>query len=332
MDEREAEQRSNLFDVAALLLLIGLAGSRAITVGTDTWVYASNFARIPRGVDFSDLMEATSQEVGYAALSYAVRSLGGDFTSLLWAGSAITVLAAYWALKRVSKNFVLALVLYVMVGPYLSHFNTLRQGIAVSVLFLAATFLGKRRGWVAYVPLAAFATSFHSSAIVAAIMLPIFINWKVTVRRLVLTGALVVALSVALWGSPWLAGIVESFNPDYTVYLSWTAEAGIGLYLLIAARVGLLLYATALRPSEDDMKYAAWATLGVAWLVLGTQSVIVSRLSEYFLVFLCVLIPNVMRDREMPKTHVFAMGLAAAVYFVFYLGNYGALVPYAVAG
>ncbi|MFJ4044408.1 EpsG family protein [Microbacterium sp. NPDC089987] len=326
-----SERKSNLFDLIAIFILTALAGSRAVTVGTDTRVYGWIFDALPKSASISELLKFGTQEAGYTLLSYLVKSQGGSFTTLLWAASAITVTTAYWALRRTSKNFTLALAIFVMLGAYTIQFNTLRQGMAISILFLGATFLGKRRGWLIYTLLGLLATSFHSSALVATLLLALFYRWHLTISRLWVGAFLVIGLTAALWGSPWLLSIIEAFNPSYAVYVDWKLEAGVGLWLLIVARLALLVYALALRPTEDDMKYATWSALGIAWMIIGSQSLIVSRLSAYFLVFLCVLVPNAMQENKAGKMHVVVLLISGAIFMALNVTNFGDLVPYEFA-
>ena len=198
----------------------------------------------------------------------------------------------------------------------------------MSLILLAATFLSRRRGWIVYVALVVLAASFHSSAVVAAILLVVFTRSRVTLRGLIVVGVIAVVLTVTLWASPLMLSVAEVLNPRYSTYIDWHVEAGIGLYLIIAVHVGLLLYAVLLRSGAEDMRYAAWTALGVAWLIIGVQSLVASRISSYFLVFMCVLIPNVMHDRQVKPSHTFALVAVAAVYFGFYVATFSSLVPY----
>lgn len=322
------QRRWTILDLFALFGLIALAGMRAISVGTDTNVYEAIFWSLPPAVDLETAIALIPQEPGYTFVSIFVKSIGGTFTELLWILSAVTVIAAYWALKRTSKNFLFSLSLFILMGFYFLQFNVLRQGVAVSILFLAATFLGRKRGWMMYLILGSVAITFHMTAIVPFILLPLFSRWKVTWGRLVVTMVVAGFLAVVVWASPWVAAVAESLSPRYTQYLDWHVEAGVGLYLILIVRLGLLLYATRQPMPASDMRYAAWMTLGIGFSVLGTQSVIGSRLDMYFLIFLCVLIPNVMTERRAPAAHTIMILIGASAYFVFYMMNYSDLVPY----
>lgn len=322
--------RSTIFDVFAVFVLVALAGMRATSVGTDTAVYASLFDGLPTS-DWSAVLTSGVQEPGYVLLSAFVKAIGGDFTVLLWVMATISVVSSYWALKRASRDFWYSLALYILLGFYLLQFNAMRQGVAVSLILLGATFLGKRRGWIPYVALGLVAMSFHVSAVVVLVLLPVFSRWRVTGRSLLVTLVIAFVVAAGLWANPWVARIVDGVNPRYAAYLDWQVEAGLGIFLVLAARCALLVYALWLKPAVRDMRYAAWSTIGLVVSVLGTQSVIGSRLGSYFLVFLCILIPNVAEERRAPRTHAVIILTGAVVYFVFHLVNYADLIPYAVS-
>lgn len=319
------------FDVFAIVILVAFVAMRSISVGTDTRTYADIFASIPASDPLPIVLDHSPQEIGYTTLSYVVKSVGGDFAALLWVTSGITVVCAYWAIKRASSDTAFSLALFIFLAHYLLQFNIIRQGMAASILLLAATFLGRRKGWVAYTVLAAVASTLHASAVVATVAIFLVQKWKATPRRLIVVSVLAALLGAALWASPWLKGLVESLNPRYGSYLDWEIQAGLGTYLLIATQGLLLLYAVKLHPNLKDMKYAAWSTAGVACLIIGTQSIIAARVGSYFLIFLCILIPNVTRDKGVPKAHLVTILVASAVFFGFHLSHFGGVLPYSFA-
>jgi hypothetical protein len=313
----------------AIFILVCLAGFRATSVGTDTLTYKRVFDAIQLGIPTIEAIESSPQEPGFAFLMLTVKQFGGDFTSFLFVTSALTVFAVFWGLARVSKNFTLSVLLYILMSAYLEQFNGIRQALAVSIIFLASTFIAKnKKGFATFAGLAILSTSIHTSALVAAALISISLKWKVTFNRLTWAIILSSVAAATIWALPVISDIASGLNSNYRDYIDQGREAGLGFLLIIATRVILILFALSLKPDESDMKYASWAVWAVIWMVLGTQSVVISRLSTYFSIFLVVLLPNVLKDRKASVLGTIVLLVGAIAYFGFYLLNYGDLIPY----
>lgn len=315
----------------AIFLLVCFAGLRSTSVGTDTVSYERLFNSLPLGASTIQVVNSSPQEVGFTLLMLVVKQSGGNFTSLLLICSSITVTAIFWGLARTTKNFTLSIVLYVLLSPYLEQFNGLRQALAVSLIFLASTFLGiNKRSVLTFIFITLIATSIHVSSLLAAAFLVIFLNWKVTLSKLFWSIVGVSALAVVVWGFPWIHDLAVSLNSRYSIYLESGREAGFGFFLIIALRLLLVIFAIFLKPSKEDMRFASWSALSIIWMALGTQSVVISRISSYFAIFLIVLLPNVIQVRKSSTSTVFLLVIAATFYFVLYLLNFSDLVPYSI--
>ncbi|WP_232528421.1 EpsG family protein [Microbacterium sp. MAH-37] len=321
----------NLLDLIALAALVTLPALRADTVGTDTIVYHRLFDAVPAEASLQDALTIIPQESGFVVLIFVIKLFGGSFHTLLWISSALAVVPAYVAIKRRSLDTTLAIALYTLLGFYFATFNTIRQSIAISLIFLGATYLVRRKGWVPFLIFGAIATSFHTSAIIAVIAYLLATRWRVTTRNFIFASVMAIALTAAIWASPWLASLLYWVDPSYVYYVDERIAAGLGLYLIIAARAALLIYGFSLKPQGDAMKYAAWSAIGVMCIIVGTQSIIASRLGGYFLICLCLFIPNVMAERHVSKTIRYSLIGISAVYAAFYLENYGDLTPYVTA-
>jgi hypothetical protein len=315
--------------VGVVFVLACFVGLRASSVGTDTRNYERIFDALQLGIPATEAIQSSPQEPGFAFLMLTVKQLGGDFTSFLIVTSAITVFAIFFGLARVSKNFTLAVLLYILLSPYLEQFNGTRQALAVSLIFLASTFLDRnKQGFATYVGLSILAASFHTSALVAAALIVMFRKWNVTFTKLTWAIILSSATAATIWALPWVGSFASVLNTRYAGYIDGGREAGLGFVLIIAARVVLMLFALHLKPGENDMKYASLAVWGIIWMVLGINSVVISRFSSIFEIFLIVLVPNVMKDRKSSILANFTLLVGSFAYFASHLLYYGDLIPY----
>ena len=82
--------------------------------------------------------------------------------------SAVTVACAAAAMRRLSVNFAVSLTLYVLLGFYLAPLNIVRQGLAISLNFLAYSYLDKHKGrWLA---LNVLAQLMHYDTVIAVVL------------------------------------------------------------------------------------------------------------------------------------------------------------------
>ncbi len=317
--------RWTYFDLVTLVLLVVFSGSR-VGVGTDYPAYVSRW-QLVRPDYWGRTLRDTSQDLGFATLQLLLKTVTDEPQVLFWVTSVLTVVPAFVVIKRRSLDPTMAVWLYLTLGSYLLPFNVVRQGLAASILFYAATtYLDHHRRRYAF--LAALATVLHASALPAAVILFLVRNWRPRVRTLVLVvgGGTLLAGFVVQLGI--FAQVASLINPRYNSYVVLD-QAGIGTYLTIAAKLGLLLvcYALASHLDRFDQRYLLFATIGIATLIVGTRALVLARLDLYFSLFLVLVVPNALRATRGPWAR---MGLAAAsaVYMAVFLDHYAGLLGY----
>ncbi|AIY18866.1 hypothetical protein GUY44_18490 [Pimelobacter simplex] len=323
--ERVGRARWTPFDLVLLGVLVVFAGSR-VGVGTDYELYAALWFRAG-GDSLGAALDRSPQDPGFVALQHLLHRVGEGPEVMFWVTSAVTVGAMVLALKHGTRSFPAAIFLLVALGGYLAPFNLVRQGLAAALLFLAATRYLDRRRWV-FVALVAAATGVHASALAVAVVLLVVRNVQPRPRVLavLLAGALLAAqlyLTV-----PAVTRLAELLNPRYVQYVV-QEEAGLGTYLVIGARLLLVLYcylhATLLTPLER--RCLVFATLGLAAQVVGTQSIAFARFDVYFALFLVVPLAGLVRAAPDRLQRAAVLG-GSLVYMVLLIGNYYGLVPY----
>lgn len=317
----------HILDGFALILLVAFAGSR-IGVGTDFELYERVFARVDP-TNWADTISQSPQDFGFTTLSLLVAQVGGDFSTLIWVVSILTVVPTYVALRRTSVDPTLTIYLFVALGTYLTPFNIMRQGIAAGLVFIAALwFLDEKRRWPGFFGLMFLAATFHATALLAGAIMFVARNWRPNLgtAALVIGGAAIAA--TVILGQSALDPILNAINPRYAGYTERDA-AGIGTYLVIAAKAGLLMicWLKVNQLSDIERRYFVYSLAGLAFLIIGTQSIAISRLELYFGVFLLLLVPSALTKftSAAPKVAIYA---GAAVYLFAFLAEYNGLLPY----
>ncbi|MCW2132874.1 EpsG family protein [Arthrobacter sp. VKM Ac-2550] len=293
-------------------------------VGTDYGMYARRFQELST-VDWSGQLAASPQEIGYTALSLFLRGFTDNPSIIFWVTSALTVIPVYAAIKKQSLNPTMSLLLYVLLAFFVAPFNIIRQGIAISLSFYASTFLDRNK--TAFVIINAIAATFHTSAILVAVIQLLARNAKPTKKKALILGvvALVAAGGISQWS--FLSTFLNSLNERYDTYLG-AAAVGLGSYLVIVTRVALLAYAMRLGRSQHYQRYGMYVLIGIMFLIAGTQSEAVNRMELYFGIFLILLIPNQLAGRRDAGLHKVGLCIAGGIYLAMYLSNWGHLTPY----
>ena len=322
------ERRWTYFDYIAVTVLISFSALR-FQVGTDYFNYFRSYLGVDT-TDWGESLASSDRELGFTFLSLALRSVS-DFPYLIfWATAALTVIPVYATLKKQSADLTLSVLLYILLAFFVGPFNLVRQGIAVALNFWANSFLGKNN--TAFVLINAVAALFHSSALLAAVLQVVCRNWRLSFGRLPLVLAGGAAAAVAITTVPLVSAWVTQLIPRYAEYVGENAAStGFGAYLALAANLGLLVFAFLLGPTPAEARWVTFVAIGIAFRIVGTQSIIVSRMEDYFGIFVILLLPNLLARLDgRPEARASKMALIAlaGVYFVVYVQNYSGLVPY----
>lgn len=326
-------QIGDFFAIAILIIFSGIRNN----VGTDFWMYDRNFQDIYTP-DWSIALKNSDQEFGYTLLEYVVRSNTEWRQAIMMITSVMTIVPIYLTIKRYASNPGLAVFFYFFLAFYLMPLNIVRQGLAIGLNFAAAAHLanrGVKRGIWWFVPLNAFAATFHTSVLIAAViqLIVIGVGLRFTLRSFAIyLGACVfAALFFGKLGT--LNAVAHLLNARYDQYLK-ADEAGLGTYLLIAVHVTLV--ALCLWIGRMDRQTERWVSLvgiGILFLILGTQSIVFSRIEVYFAIFLILaLSTQLAKLRPNSNTGVNDLRVlvmaGSVVYTIFYLTHYANLIPY----
>lgn len=322
----ETNRRWTYFDYLTVAALVTFSAMR-FNVGSDFWVYSSITAATDPAQDWWSQMASSPLGPTFAGLILLVKWATDSPPAIFWVASALTVIPVYAAIKKESNNLPLAVLLYILLAFFVGPFNIIRQGIAIALNFWASTFLDTNKR--AFVLINAVATLFHSTAVIAAIIQFLVRNWKPSAGRVFLYLSVSVAAAMAFAQIPQFTVWLASILPDYEQYIiGETTKTGVGTFLVIASRLALLFFALYLARDGSNARWINYVAIGLMFLVISTQSVVVARMEAYFGMFLILLLPNLLARRKNSAVLKVLLVAAAAVYFAFHLANYAQLVPY----
>ena len=169
-----------------LLMPILLASMRKIGVGTDTKVYTfmlydaaqnaqSFFDYLGKSVYSNFQYKAvTKWEIGYNLVVYFSTKLTGSIQGVFFLTHALIIGFIYKGLKKIEGDFSISfsmLLFYLLF--YGTSLNLMRQWMATSILFYGFHFLQKK-DIKKYILTVVFATLFHNSGIIGAVILLLY--------------------------------------------------------------------------------------------------------------------------------------------------------------
>ena len=147
-----------------IIFLIPLIGLREYNVGTDTTNYYNTVWLSNDSISFDT-------EFSFLLLVKIIKYLGLDFSAFLFMIATIFILTTYIAIKRISSfynsNIFYVFFVYFSMFFFLSmSINIMRQGVSLSFLLLAYSYLINKSSKTKVVIAAFIATSFHVTALI----------------------------------------------------------------------------------------------------------------------------------------------------------------------
>lgn len=155
--------------ILLVFLLIGISGFR-YQVGDDYLNYCNIF---------NDPLGYQRIEPGFMVLVNLVRSLGFSVQMLFLLCSVIIILPLSYAINKLFPDyFATAFSAYVLCYVFFEGMNTVRQAIAMTIMFVAiCKFITNRRFWY-FLFYVLFASCFHFSAIIIGVISWLIISYS----------------------------------------------------------------------------------------------------------------------------------------------------------
>lgn len=269
-----------------------LLASLRYNVGTDYGTYGSLFNQFSRGSLIDYLQDSASAEPGFYILVQISNFLTGDSALMFAIAAALSLIFFHLGLNRYKiKHPALVYFLYLMI-LFPATLNLVRQGVAVSIVFYAFSFLVERdfRKYLVYMIIAGL---FHVSVF---ILLPVYFLNRLTETKyknvyLTFLPKLMAVAGCILIFIPFFSNLVMQI-PAFGKYSMYTVNAGEGANYTLLLQMAVLVSGTALihRAINDNnrklyMMTIIFATLEVVFGTIGYSSTFIKRIGLYFSIF-----------------------------------------------
>ncbi len=304
-------------------------------VGTDFHAYYTKFYKL-LGMSITELIG--TRDWGYYVLTAFIgKYVFTDYFLYSLILGAIIYIPVVMTYRKYTDSFVMTLALYIMMCLYTWPYNGVRQGVAVSLMFVGFPLLFEKRNWWKYIVLVAIAYTFHSTAIMVApfIILCRLKPWK---KPFVLVCVIIATLALFLpnlWTT--IINALESIGQakmaeDYADYEK--LRAGINFIRVVVAALPVFIsfiYYPILKQNNKHIDFIInMCVFNLIFLMCGNILTVLARFASYFNIALPLLVPEfvkLFRRGSQPFARVLIYG-AYFMHMVVLLPNDSGLIPY----
>lgn len=323
------QKKGNIKYIVAAYIILFVVSAIRFDVGNDFDRYVDDIKYIFQQSSNSgkNLFQAFNEydgEFSFLLISWAIgKVFSQDSYYLVFAiYSFVSLYFLYRALDKYHCHS-LGLVLYFFTESLFFTWDGIRQGAALSIILYAFVFI-KDRQFLKYALCIAFATFFHTSAI---ILLPFYLISYLKVNRWINIGIIGVVL-IGFWMGVFKevveqASILFSFmDNDYSRYEN--AIATLTTYESFNWKIRVSIYAlfwmSIINACEDDNNfYSTLITIGAVIFILANGSLIFYRISLYFTIATLFAVPLSLHHKQAQLKRLFLVTMIAGMglFFVY---------------
>ncbi len=314
-----------------LFLVISAIEGFRYKVGTDTPMYEAIYNN-----SLNTEYSSAFVEIGYLYLNKFFVMMGLSFQVFLLVTALFINFNFIKGFIKLKLDPFASLFFYVTTGIYFSTFNTLRQAIAISIIFCSLKLVIEKK-YIKFTSLVFLSFFIHRSVFVALIIIllsrviinPIIFIYLITSLFVVLNSPIIDEL--ILW----------SFNYlpiKYSMYMDGILnDNGVKFFNLILPTFILIIvilgYKKFIKLNENNKLFINLYFIFYLCLIISTKFLLFYRISSYFEISLILILPSIAllfnyKDRRI-------IDIITVLIFVVYivgkilLGHYG-VIPYSV--
>lgn len=292
--------------IALGLSLPILIGGFRYGVGSDYFAYVDIF-NAQSQLPISDFIQSNGYtELGFFLINNVSYILFGDIRFSLVVCAALTIIFFYIGLAKYKlKHTGLIFFLYLLT-IFPMTLNTIRQGVAMSIVFYAMTFIPQRRPFV-FIVWTLIASLFHTSALLMLPIYPvgIYMNDKkvfndigsVIKQKYFLRLAIVIVILTVITNNVFNIVLSQDIFSKYELYTTYSEESSNSIYFIKIIILGLILVLSyrIIFNSKDKINALlfAFACVEIVFLSLGFVSPFIKRQALYFAPYSLMLLPMI---------------------------------------
>lgn len=316
------KNRKKCFNIISIILFI-VAAFRDVNVGGDLNNYLNVFGYVN---DYNNIVELTvfslesGFEIGFVYLCKLISLIYNNEHFFIFVTTFLSLIGPFIFIKRFSNSAVTSLFIYILLGFYNISFNSVRQSIAISIILLALFFLlteRKKAAFVCYV----IACFIHTSAVFCFIYL---VLCKLRINNNVFLRLLIAMVVVVILGQYLINFSIEFVFKKYADNETDMMASGTGYGLLLMyISIFSFVYFMFCRLSDNhksELIIVLFNALVFALLfqTAATTMAAINRLTLYFYIPVCVLLPNLYSMVKKKKEVNFVYYSFFVLFYIFY--------------
>ena len=328
------------------IMLFVVSAFRAYSVGADTIEYV----RIFKNIKWIDITKSR-YETGFLKYVLLLHSISSNPTILIAVSSAFCIGVTCFFVYKYSKNPILSMMLYILLGEYFSQMNIMRQAIALGIIELSFIILldkDTKRCKIVSFFLIILAMQFHSASIVALLpwlFLVIMYKKKIIINFSKLLKYTILATLILILAYSVVMKIVSVVLPKYAGYFdsTWSdSNYNASLYNMLIqlsfGLVGLILLRN--KPLNKIQLFAAvlWS-MALSFNTLSMRMEIWNRIAVLFNVYTYLIwTPEILSEIKIARNRVVVYSviiLCSCLYMwivLTYRPEWSSVVPYIFKG
>lgn len=305
-------------------LFLWIISAFRYNVGTDFFYYYTYINRIEN-------IQVNDNEYGTYLLGQLVALFTNEGQIFIAVTSFIIIFLIFKTIYKESSHPELSILLFLGLGYYFTSLNILQQYIALSIVFYSVRYLFEKKT-IYFVVAIVVASLFHFSAIIGILYLFIVKIYKKNFLSniFIVAGFFIVII--------FYESIIPLLIPNqYSMYQStnFVNEGANIAFFIIYLLITLVIYffrkeLTAINNKNEY--YLVFILIGTGFTLLGTQSLIIMRVADYFTIFTILILPDlikIVKDVNMKAVlYLSLLSLSLCGIFIFLKRNLGEVVPY----
>ncbi len=285
-------KRGYLLLICIIMSLI--AGMRHILIGNDTANYLNTFNSAL--INGSKIFLHSRMESGYLLMNIFFTHFSDSFNLFLFITSLFINASVCLFIFKNSKNVILSLLIFVLLRLFFNEMNILRQYIAISIILHSVKYI-KDRNLIKYSLYIILASTFHISAIIA---FPIYFLYYKSIKKNTKIILYITCFILFIFLDKILIYITAKLG-YYSGYVSTyynSFELGNILLFIMSLFTYLFckyIYIKNYNVVLNDKEYQFLLNISFVCMILNFFAIrfsIISRLVEYYYIFIIIILPN----------------------------------------
>lgn len=285
--------------IVSFVLLALVACLRSINVGTDTNQFCTAYREIGESTDWNFV--SFRYEAGFFYLCKILNLFSHNYQLLIIVTSLIINMSVFFFIKRNSYDYMVSTMIYIFCNCFFSSMNLMRQWLALSVIMFGFPYLIKK-DYLKYILFCVVASLFHKVAVASVLL--IFFSFLKTKKAVYIVTIAMFAF-VFVFAENIFNLLALAFNYENYIGGKFTYGNNIGSLLLLAEHGAIVLVAYLMhrkwcksnRITVVSNHYSILMDAGIlhfGFLFLSSKMVIFNRFSEFFSIYLLILIPEIL--------------------------------------